>query len=324
MAEIFYKYGNPVESIKDVDVKNRLVKAYYCSYNTIDSDGDIISPGAYSKSINERGPKSNKPRIKHLFNHWEACGVLQELGEDSQGGWFVSKIGRHTLGRDVLQMYEDGLITEHSHGFQTINADNEIIEGRPVRRIKEAILWEVTSLDKWGANENTPVIKSIEDRNNWIRKLDKLQKIINNGNYTDETFEVFEIQIMQIKSLLQKIENSLDEKPYKGWHSARIVDPDKFQEDSFRRKELDDGIVAIMGKLKGETTMTIQAIRFDAKKFTVAEAKQWLKDHNFKWILFEEAEEEEKIKRPVILPTLMFGAGGKTTLSKININMFNL
>jgi len=198
-----FKYGQPCAEIKDVNVKDRIVQAYYFNAQTVDSDGDIISLDAYDKSITERGPKSALPRIKHLFNHWDGTGVLTELGRDEKGGWFISKIGRHTVGRDTLLMYEDGLITEHSHGFETVNSNNETLDGVDIRRIKEAILWEVTSLDKWGANMNTPVMKSLEDRNFWTKRIDKLMKSFESGKYTDETFDLLEIQLIQIKEMIR-------------------------------------------------------------------------------------------------------------------------
>jgi len=305
-----FKYGPPCKfELKDLDLKDRIVKAYYFNAQTIDSDNDIISIDAYSKSITERGPKSDWPRVKHLFNHWDAAGKIMELGKDEKGGWFISKLGRHTVGKDTLLMYEDGIITEHSHGFEPVNTGNETIDGIEVRRVKEAILWEVTSLDKWGANMHTPVIKSMEDRNCWTKRIENLIKAFSSGKYSDETFELLEIQLKQIQELVRQYD--MEAKPYKGWHSARVIEPNKFQSDSFRKKEITDGIIAIMGRLIGETTMTIQAYRFDANKFTVAEAKKWLKDHDIKYISFEPAEEEEPKQRATSLE-----AGRQLTLPK--------
>lgn len=198
-----FKYGAPCTEIKDLNLKDRIVQAYYFNSLTVDSDDDIISNDAYDKSISERGPQSSQPRIKHLFNHWEGAGLVTELGKDDKGGWFISKLGRHAVGRDTLLMYEDGLITEHSHGFETVDSVNETIAGKSIRRIKTGILWEVTSLDKWGANMNTPVMKSLEDRNYWTKRLDKLLKAFSSGSYTDETFELLEIQLIQIKEMIR-------------------------------------------------------------------------------------------------------------------------
>lgn len=68
--------------------------------------------------------------------------------------------------------------------------------------------------------------------------------------------------------------------PFPKFHSGRQVDPGRFESGSFRNIDIADGITAIVGRLKGETTTTVQTYRFDREKFTVAEAKKWLKDHD--------------------------------------------
>jgi HK97 family phage prohead protease len=84
--------------------------------------------------------------------------------------------------------------------------------------------------------------------------------------------------------------------PYPNFHAGRVRDSDDFIEDSFRTKEIAPGVTIIMGKLKnGDDKMVVQTYRFDKDKFTVAEAKKWLKDHDIKTILFEPASEEKNI-----------------------------
>ena len=95
------------------------------------------------------------------------------------------------------------------------------------------------------------------------------------------------------------------DRPYIGEHSARLTNPDQY--DEFRREndKFGIGIHAIWGiKLKPKRTAELQAIRFDAKKFTVAKAKQWLKDHDYKPILFEPAKEEKTIKTEMLYRTV--------------------
>lgn len=86
--------------------------------------------------------------------------------------------------------------------------------------------------------------------------------------------------------------------PYPGEHAARLIEPEKFDPDSFRREndKFGEGIHAIFGKLKGEDSMTLQAIRFDADKFTADEARRWLKAHDYEPIAFEEAEKDKAEK----------------------------
>ena len=83
--------------------------------------------------------------------------------------------------------------------------------------------------------------------------------------------------------------NSDVQNPYPNFHAARIIDPSKFQKDSFRTKEITVGITVIIGKLIGENKMTVQAYRFDAKIFTASQAKAWLKEHKIKYISFHPA-----------------------------------
>jgi len=80
--------------------------------------------------------------------------------------------------------------------------------------------------------------------------------------------------------------------PYPGEHSARLKDPDRYVR--FRRENnyFRTGIHAIWGIMEDET-VELQAIRFDADKYTVAQAKKWLRDHEFDYILFEPAAEED-------------------------------
>lgn len=84
--------------------------------------------------------------------------------------------------------------------------------------------------------------------------------------------------------------------PYKNKHSARIKEPGDFEKDSFRRKNIETGIDIIIGRLKGKTTTTTQAYRFKKDKYTPAQAKKWLKNHDVKYISFEPAEEEKQMK----------------------------
>ena len=84
-------------------------------------------------------------------------------------------------------------------------------------------------------------------------------------------------------------------RPYESEHSARIKKPDQY--DSFARKnnEFGKGIHVIYGIKEEKDISEVQAIRFDAKKFTVKEAKAWLKEHDWKYIKFEPAKTKEEL-----------------------------
>lgn len=79
-------------------------------------------------------------------------------------------------------------------------------------------------------------------------------------------------------------------KPYPNFHSARIKSPGLFlRVRVFTTTK--EGIMIYGGPLKSDPRGPTkrQAIRFPKDKFTVAQAKKWLKDHKVKYILFEPA-----------------------------------
>lgn len=194
-------------TVKGIDLKNRIVEGYFASFDTIDSDGDVFVKGAFAKSISENGPKGTG-RIKHLYNHWDTVGVLQELNEDDYGLRYVSKIGTHSLGEDVLKMINDGIITEHSVGFELLPDKVEVVNGD--RYIKEVKLWEGSSLDKWGANANTPILKSSTERDELVKRIAehmaKLQKAMTDRTtYSDDGYMLLQIRINTLNEWMKSL-----------------------------------------------------------------------------------------------------------------------
>lgn len=94
--------------------------------------------------------------------------------------------------------------------------------------------------------------------------------------------------------------------PFKNEHSARIINPSKFEENSFRSKEIAPGIRIIVGKLKGQNTTSVQTYRFDSKKFSPKQAKEWIKKHNIKNIDFEESTGENMRKANDVIEGKIF------------------
>ena len=82
-------------------------------------------------------------------------------------------------------------------------------------------------------------------------------------------------------------------RPYPNEHAARLVPPDGFER--FRRVNDAGGAgVDFIYGIKGDDPVVLQAIRFDAARFTPAEARKWLEDHDHQAILFEEATGEPR------------------------------
>ena len=62
-------YKSVFGEVKDVDAKQGIVTGYFSVFGNKDSDGDVIVPGAFKKTLMENGPESEGKRIKHLLQH---------------------------------------------------------------------------------------------------------------------------------------------------------------------------------------------------------------------------------------------------------------
>ena len=65
----------------------------------------------------------------------------------------------------------------------------------------------------------------------------------------------------------------------------RVRNPKLFQEGSFRTIDISkkEKIKAVIGKLKGETTTTVQSYLFDKESWTVERAQRWVREHGKKY-----------------------------------------
>lgn len=199
--------------IMDLNVKQGIVTGYFSKFNNVDADGDIIRPGAFTKTIKENGPESSLPRIKHLLNHDPSLplGVLTSLKEDGYGLLYQSQVGSHELGEDFIKMVESGLITEHSIGFKIIKRNQiqsyeNYIKNPSLGQyeITEIKLYEGSSLTAWGANPYTPItsLKSANDMDLLVAKHEAIEKFCRNTNATDDTIQMLLLHSKQLAQML--------------------------------------------------------------------------------------------------------------------------
>ena len=207
-------------SVKDMDERKRTVSGYFASFDTVDSDNDVIRQGAFSKSIQEIGPESQgNRRIAHLRNHDldRQIGKILELREDEKGLFFVSQMGTSTEGEDAFRDYQDGILREHSIGFNYISDKMEWINDI---RQEEGGYWSLTELKllegsavTFGANSLTPVIDIQKGENTNSVNLKKLNDLVSsldqalrNGKGTDHRLENIELKLKQIKQVTKSLE----------------------------------------------------------------------------------------------------------------------
>ena len=211
---MIYNYKSFNLEVKDVDTKQGVVTGYFSAFGNVDSDGDIMMPGAFKRSIQDWGPEG-KGRIKHLLNHdpSKPLGKIQVLKEDEYGLYYESKVGKHNLGQDYIKMIESGLIAEHSIGFKTLREQ----KSGEANQIHEVMLFEGSSLTAWGANEATPLL-GIKNMNNIEQIQDQIksfEKFIRNSDVTDETIDLCMLKVKQLAELIERMSSTkaVDETP---------------------------------------------------------------------------------------------------------------
>ena len=224
------EYKTITAEVKDVDLIGRRVSGWWASYGNKDFDDDIIEPGAAAKTIMERGPQvTNEIFFLNQHNWSQPHGKPAMLQDEPKGIYFESsKMPDTSYSKDALVLYDEGIVIQHSIGFQTLKYDTtgSYAEGNFTRRIKEIKLWEGSNVTL-GANPNTPFtgFKSLTlDQTN--DQILKIIKMLRNGSLTDETFGILEIALKQLQlNSFELGKKSLENKEPEEEATPLIIEP---------------------------------------------------------------------------------------------------
>ena len=196
---IIYK-SSPIGELQDIDDKTGIVKGYGSIFGNIDSDGDIITKGAYTKTISENGN-----RVKYLYQHQmdKPLGKMINLYEDEKGLMFEAEIPKTQLGKDVLELMKAGVITENSVGILPMQK-----EGCPdgmencYRKLTEVKLYEISAVTL-AANDEAMIldVKGNFDKEKVLGRYDNLVKLIRKGSISDNLGYAIEAELIKLKSI---------------------------------------------------------------------------------------------------------------------------
>ena len=269
--------------VKEVNTEERTLVAVASTEN-VDRDREIIEVSGWKLENFLKNPVLIWGHNYHIPPIGRVLWVKQEGDALKFKAQFHNKT---QLASEVWELYKSGYLKAFSVGF--IPRSWEDKEGNEnVRRVfKEVELLEISAVPV-PANPDA-LVQAINEGQIQIRSKSILDAIKEGENM--ETIE----------KIWEETENEIR-------HSVR--DPKDFQQDSFRRitlKRDKPRVFAIIGKLKGETKTTIQSLRFPkADGWTMAKAKQWVKEHPEISRSFEEGEMKE------IFPDAEFEAEEKT------------
>lgn len=167
------------------------ITGYGAYFNNVDSYGDVIVPGAFTKTLIER-----KGRIAFCYQHdiWNPVGKIEEIYEDDKGLKVVVKLS--AANEDIQTKVKEGILKEMSIGYRTVNSRSEIQNGIEVNLLTEVKLIEI-SLVTVAANPLAVIetMKSDTERTNYIEKeFNRVLSIVKN--------EQINFEIQMLKSLV--------------------------------------------------------------------------------------------------------------------------
>ena len=116
-------------------------EGYASLFNVADGAGDVVAPGAFTRSLRKRPAE----RVRMLYQHFahEPIGVWEDIREDARGlyvrGRLIEEVQR---GRDVRALIAQGALNGLSIGFRAIRAKQDRASG--VRTLLEIELWEIS------------------------------------------------------------------------------------------------------------------------------------------------------------------------------------
>lgn len=272
-------------------------------FNNVDLGGDKILPGAFLKTL-----ERNKGLIPILSGHniREQIGWNEKAEENKKGlkvkGALDLNVSRAREIQSLTKKAIDlGAKMGLSIGFETIKKS---FEGA-VRILKELELFEY-SFTAFPMNVRATVgnMKGVEmcvdnPFNSLVISMSEEIGVISEEK--QEELASYIVDLIKKKGSETKLEPEETETQVR----IRIKSPGLFQSNSFRQTTLQDEkprVFSIVGRLKGETTTTIQSLRFPKDDgWAITSAVKWAKDHDFKTIAAEQT------KTPVIyLPESIF------------------
>jgi HK97 family phage prohead protease len=167
---------------------DRILKTYHCMFGQVDDRGTRFMKGAFSRSIQERGPKSNaKYKITVLWMHdtRDPIGMPTVIEERDAGLYAEWEADDVPNGDRALKQIRSGTLNNFSFGFKPIwdkmeyNSQDDCIE------VMEAELLELSPVTM-GSNMNTYAVRGannesdddlIEDTEDFIRSVSRKQQL---------------------------------------------------------------------------------------------------------------------------------------------------
>lgn len=185
-----------VDSFKADDNNQLIISGWAAAFGNIDSYGDIIQFGAFTKTLADR-----KDRIAFCYQHEidEPIGKILLLEERPFGLWVEVAISASES--DIQIKIKEGILKEMSIGYRTINCLESMVEESLITTLTEIKLYEI-SLVTIAANPlSTVEMMKSEERKNYFN--DAFDRLIGQERSDRKKFELEKLK-SQIEALIEK------------------------------------------------------------------------------------------------------------------------
>jgi len=182
-----------------------IIEGHGAVKGNIDSYKDVITDGAFKKTIKEQGD-----RIAFCYQHdiYNPIGKIQEIKEDGRGLWLKVKIS--DAENDIKTKIREGILKEMSIGYSVMDAKRGEQEGEDVNFLTEIKLYEV-SLVTIAANPLAMIesMKSDGETNKDVIESE-FDRLLNIERSKEKKYE-----ILKLKTLVMSLpfESKATEKP---------------------------------------------------------------------------------------------------------------
>jgi len=184
------------------------------------------------------------------------------------------------------------------HTVRTVNVSKE----KGIKGLY-CVTCKSVSTHLFARNKNWTMAKAKEWIADYTEKIDKIQEI-----HVDQVAEFLRLQVTMKDGsvemyepntpqfILKEEQSSLSEVVSEGEHVVSIKAVTLFEEDSFNRREVQDDVFSVFGKLKDTGAPALMEYRFTASAYSIDQVKGWVEGHDIQTANIQEAEMSEKNK----------------------------
>jgi HK97 family phage prohead protease len=179
-----------IDNIQEDD-KGLIIEGWGAKYGNKDAYGDIMQAGSCARTIKERGD-----RIAFCYQHdiYNPIGKILLIEDRTEGLFLSVKIS--DAEDDIKTKIREGILSEMSIGYRTINCIPSVVDGEDVNLLTEVMLYEV-SLVTIAANPEAVItgMKSEERKEMLSTEFDRIIAIERNPEK--------QFNLMKLKSMIQ-------------------------------------------------------------------------------------------------------------------------